>query len=198
MNKQKFITIFLSFICVMTISATGYTAWKMNKSKGNPVENLTEFPISDQEHFLDVTITTDKPQYKIGETVRIKINNQSEHETYVWGGLCSFTLESYNTGTWSVNPASWSGCPSCGIMREIPDPLFLGPLEKKEIGWDQIVTWCEKDRIEKGATLGRFRFVFRYAKDEPECRVSTNPFECWLRYSDKKWHSSYSSEFTIK
>jgi len=144
-----------------------------------------------------VKITTDKLRYDSGHTVRIKINNQSEQTTYIWIGPCSFKLERYNGNAWEVNSNPWSGCPLCGHAREIPHPLFLYPGASKEIEWDQLVTWCEKEVLKTGSASGRFRFVFRYTKDEPGCHLVPDPLECWLNYHDKIWHSAYSNEFNI-
>ncbi len=147
---------------------------------------------------LEVRITTEKPHYYVGQTVRIKINNQSEQKTFVWLGPCSLVLEHYNGNAWKEGPTAWSGCPLCGIQREIPEPLFLSPGATKEIKWDQIVTWCEEGTTKIAPALGRFRFVFRYAEDEPKCHLNSDPFKCWLLYRDKKWQSANSNEFTIK
>lgn len=144
-----------------------------------------------------IRITTDKPRYSIGQTVRIKINNDSDQKTYVWSGPCSLTLDRYNGNAWETSSTSWSGCPSCGIQRELPDPLFLSPEVTEEIKWNQIVTWCEGSTLKTGQASGRFRFAFQYAEDEPGCQSTPNPLRCWLRHRDKKWQSTYSNEFTV-
>lgn len=184
------------------MSVVGYTTWEMNKNTEKSVKQLLYSPINEQESGLKVIITTDKARYNIGETVRIKINNQSGQETYVWSGSCSLTLERHNGNTWETSPISWSGCisgPDCGIEREIPAPQFLSPEATEEIKWNQIAAWCEEGTIIKEEpAMGRFRFVFGYAEDEPECQFTLNPFKCWLSYGNKKWHSVYSNEFTIE
>lgn len=202
MNKQKLLIIFLSFLCVVMISVAGYTEWKMNKNTERPVKGLTESPINEQEPFLEVIITTDKTHYNIGQTVRIMMINKSTQKTYAWFGPCSLTLQLHNGNTWETSPISWSGClsgPDCGIQREIPEPRFLNPETTEEIKWNQIVAWCEGGTIIKeGPAVGRFRFVFRYAEDELGCRSTPDLFMCWLSYRNKKWHSAYSNEFTIR
>ena len=144
-----------------------------------------------------VRITTDKTSYDSGQKVIVKVINQDEQKTFIWIGGCSFTLEQHNGDAWEASPTPWSGCPFCGHEREIPHPLFLVPTETEEFEWNQIVTWCEEGTLKKGPALGRFRFAFRYAEDEPECRSSPYPLGCWMDYRNKKWHSAYSNEFTI-
>lgn len=144
-----------------------------------------------------LTISTDKPHYKIGEEVRIKIANQSEQKTYVWSGPCSLILEKYEGSYWEGSSISWSGCPLCA-QREISHPLFLSPFATKEFVWDQIVTWCEEGTTKMAPAMGRFRFVFRYAEDAPQCHSASDPFKCWLLYRDKKWNSLYCDEFVIE
>jgi len=150
---------------------------------------------NEREPFIKVT--TDKSQYNIGQKVKIKINNKSKQETYVWFGPCSLALEWYKNNAWEASPSSWSKCPAC-VNREIQQPLFLSPSITEEITWDQMVTRCEKGSTKTRSTLGRFRFTFRYAEDKPECRFGSNPLNCWLRYQNKKWYTTYSNELIIK
>lgn len=142
------------------------------------------------------TINTDKARYSRGQLVNSTVTNQSDHKIYVWYGPCSLILESYEGTEWRETFASWSGCPSC-VQREHPHPLFLTPSSTEVLVWDQILTWCEEGKSKHGSASGRFRFMFRYAEDEPKCHSAIDPFKCWLLYHDKKWHSAYSNEFII-
>ncbi len=145
-----------------------------------------------------VTITMDKSHYKSGQPVLLTVRNQSEQETYIWIGPCSFTLESHNGDAWEVSPTPWSGCPLCGYQREVPHPLFLGTAATENIEWDQQVTWCEESTLRSGPASGRLRFIFNYAEDAPGCRSAPDPLECWEDHRDKKWERAESDEFRIE
>ena len=130
--------------------------------------------------------------------MKVTLTNHHDLMTYVWTGPCSLTLERYDGEAWEANASPWSGCPNCGVAREIPDPLFLEPGAADHIDWDQLVATCEDDTIVTEPASGRFRFVFQYAQDEPGCRSASDPLECWTQYRDKEWHRAYSSEFTLE
>jgi len=210
--SKKYIISGGSLVIVLTVAIV-LVIYSMGGSEENETPNISIDSLQNN----NVQITTDKPRYNIGETVRIKINNQNEQETYVWSGPCSLILERYNGNVWDdsptlwsgnvwktsptlwSSPTSWSGCPpACGASREMPIPRFLSFAATEEIEWNQKVVWCKKNTTKKGTTVGRFRFVFRYAEDEPECQFTLDPLMCWQRYNDPKWHSVYSNEFTIR
>jgi len=85
----------------------------------------------------------------------------------------------------------------CGHEREIPEPVFLEPAGTEEIEWDQTLIACEEGTAKTKTAAGRFRFVFRFATDEPGCRMATDPFECWRNYRNKSWQHTFSNEFSI-
>lgn len=146
----------------------------------------------------DLELITDKNSYKDNEKVRLIIDNKNKENAYVWLGHSGFILEKYDGNTWRNTQYPWSDTASCGgVMREIPAPIFSNPLSSTEIGWDCKIYWCNYGNLNSKSASGLFRFLFRYAKDQQNCRLASNQTECWLEFTDKRWLEVYSNEFSI-
>lgn len=150
-----------------------------------------------QEVAVTIRINTDKQSYNSSENIKFTIHNYSSTTTYVLIGPCGLSLELYN-GDWKKNPAHWSGCPSCGYLREIPTPIFLLPGASSANEWDQNTVSCEDGRMQQIRASGRYRFVLQYAEDLPNCHSAFDPRGCWLRFTNKEWMRAFSNEFSIQ
>jgi hypothetical protein len=145
----------------------------------------------------DIIILSDKRNYSVGDKVKLTITNNNIDKDFVWTGNCGLTLEKYTDGTWEENECPWSGCPLCGIEREIPMPLFLTHERPTKISWDQKIACCVDGKIDIHLTSGRFRFSLGYAEDAMSCKSSDNQFLCWYEFEDKRWIKAYSNEFSV-
>jgi hypothetical protein len=145
------------------------------------------------EEKSEITITTDKTEYKKGEKIKITIKNNSTEKTFGWWDYFNFfsVLEvlKYENGKWiSLKGEVFVACP-CEIASCETDLHELKPREIKETKWDQTLHWCEgrKEKAEK-LKVGRYRFKIRYGNIEEVAKD--------IMVQGTKF--AYSNEFVIK
>lgn len=159
---------------------------------------------TDQDYYnnpSEITVTTNRKNYRVGEPVVITIENKSKKNTYGYFGHLSLTLERYNDGLWKKVLTPWIDGLACGAMREMPEPRFLKPINSEQVNWDRLIYRCENNDTMKPEVVlsGKFRFVLNFMRDDRDCQSSLKPHLCWHDYTyKKKWHTTYSNEFLIE
>jgi hypothetical protein len=149
----------------------------------------------------EITITTDKIEYKQGEKVKIIIRNNNDEKNFVFGeGYCSLMLQERKNSKWIDIDALYPRCCPCGAVCEMPDCIYLSPGEKYEIEWDQIIDWCKDDIKMKRNALGEYRFILLYTEQKGKCEYESIRTCCALDYfnieAEKK--KAYSNPFIVK
>lgn len=129
---------------------------------------------------LEATISTDKTEYRQGETVKITVKNNTEKEKKT----CSpfYTVESFDGEKWIEIKKTL--CP-CEVVCRLATYIILQPTRLTEYEWEQREEWCSNPSristtISNQVPAGRYRIKSYIGAMKGECK------------------EIYSSEFTIK
>ena len=140
----------------------------------------------------EVTITTDKTEYELGESASVIIKNNFSEEIFISYPIIERIInDNYIPLKGSV---VWPGCGVTGGLIY----LTLEPSEAVKHQWDQKEKWCSTDFSDRNVYLkevlsGKYRVkseIIKRIKSEEEdpCNVSGKPSGEFV----------YSNEFTIK
>jgi len=137
-----------------------------NRGKAeNKVENeRVDVPLSTNK---EVTILTDKKEYRSSEVVKIIIKNNSNEKIFIWmPEFCNLRLQKYDNNEWNTIEGLFPRCCGCGVHCESLVNI-VNPGKELKVEWDQVVDWCE-DTIYKrqNVSQGKYRFIFGYSENK--------------------------------
>jgi hypothetical protein len=165
---------------------------------------IIRFPkfLNKQNSNTEVTLATDKPKYKNGEEIIIRINNNSYSFVYVYSiSPEDWSIQQYIENKWS-NPEYFQIIDSkigttCSFLFYAPPQFPISGLKPKgEITYKWNQRYCQIDSGESVGVVsvledGQYRISFRYGlriySDKPFDRHSYKLREEKTVYSDSFW-----------
>ncbi len=132
----------------------------------------------------NITVSTDKETYDIGETVNISIKNNLNTSLKI--RTPTYDVQKYNNTEWTLMRKSAYPCESSCVMGMILPNFTIDPNQTLEYQWDQKETWCiysesspcQSKTVTINATTGIYRI------------------KCYIENNDTIYYV-YSDEFTI-
>ena len=154
----------------------------------------------------EVTITTDKTEYKQGEIIKITIRNNSDKPIFGWMDMSrwgNLELEKFKNGSW-VEVDFWSPVVNpkglCWGGSFFPDVFTIKKLESYSEfvqEWDQKecpIVGNKPTLIEKG----KYRLVLTYGFELENWAYAPEKYRLYHNRSIKDPRTIYSNEFIIK
>ena len=138
-----------------------------------------------EELVEEVSITTDKMEYEIGEEIKITIENNSNKEQKI--GYPDYFIERFKNDNWvEVRQVQ---CP-CGALCDMVGYSFIKPKNKLEFEWDQQESWCSSGS-------GDWSLSEEISNQVQSGKYRIKSIKVDLNNADDK-QTIYSNEFTIK